>query len=114
MTGPRRPGVVLEFGAQVFGLDIDGARPIFRRIRGLDQIIPQMFVPGIEIHFSNGTVEVLNLDGLILIINGLSYKELVRATAIPFAYDRPDNIHRRIRLICSRSIQLPMSASRNM
>ena len=100
-TGPRRSGVVLELAAQVFGLDIDGARPIFRRIGGLDQIVPQMFVPRIEIHFSNSAVEILNLDGLILIIDGHHFKELVGTAPIPFAYDRPDNIHRRLRLLCS-------------
>ena len=113
-TGPRRSGVVLELAAQVFGLDIDGARPVFRRIRGLDQIVPQMFVPRIEIHFSNSAVEILNLDGLILSIDGHHFKELVGTASIPFAYDRPDNIHRRLRLLCSAAIQLPMSPSRNM
>ena len=104
---------------QVFGFHIDGPRPVLRRIRRVDEFVQQLLVPGVEIHFGDGPVEVLNFNGLVLVVDRDHFKELVGTAAIPLPNDRPDSVHHCLRLLCSsirlpNTIQLPMSHSRNM
>src|SRR3984957_1014008 len=73
--GPNAARGVLEFAIQVFCFHIDGARPVLRRIGGIDEFIEQLLVPRIEFHFGDGTVEVLNFDGLVLIVDRDHFKE---------------------------------------
>ena len=70
MARPGGASVVLEFPVQILGFHIDGAGPIFRSVRHVDELVEQLFVPGIEFDFSDGPVEILYLDGLILVIDG--------------------------------------------
>jgi hypothetical protein len=79
----RPAGVVLEFAIQVFGFDIHRARPVFRCIGRIDELVEQLLVPGIEFHFGHGAVEVLNFDGLILVVDRDHFKELVGTASIP-------------------------------
>ena len=60
-----------------------------------------MLIPTIEIHFRNGAVEVLNFDRLVLMIDRHDLEEFVGTAPVPLAYDRPDYVHRRPRLLCS-------------
>ena len=73
-SGPKTARIVLELAVQVFGLYIHRARPILRRIRRIDEFVEQLFVPGIEFHFRDGAIEVLNFNGLILVVNRDHFK----------------------------------------
>src|ERR1700722_19691099 len=114
--GPQRARIVLELTIKVFGFHVHRARPVFRCIGRVDEFVEQLFGPGIEFHFSDGTVEILNFDGLVVVVDRDHFKELVGTASIPLTYDRPDCVHRRLPSPSAMldSIQLRMSDSRNM
>ena len=98
-----RPGaahVILELSIQVLGLHIDCARPVFGSVGGIDELVEQLLVPGVELNLRDRAVEVLNFDGLIVVVDGDNFKELVSPAAIPLTYDRLDDDSSRILLHC--------------
>src|ERR1700722_4183521 len=87
---------ILELTIEVLGFHVHGARPVLRRIGGVDEFVQQLFVPRIEFHFGDGTVEILYFYGLVVVVDRNHFKELVGSASIPLTYDRPDCVHRRL------------------
>src|ERR1700691_5264575 len=113
MARPDRAHVVLELAVQILGFHIDGARPIFRSICHVDEFVEQLFIPGIEFDFGDGPVEILDFDGLILVVDGDHFEELVGIAAIPLTYDRLHKVHGPSPSAMLESIELSMNPSRN-
>ena len=62
----------------------------------------QLFLPSLELDFSDGAVEVLDLDGLVVVVDRDHLEELVGTAAIPLTYDRLYCVHGRLRPLCSQ------------
>src|ERR1700733_5049443 len=92
-SGPKGARVVLELAIQVFGFHTPGPRPVLRRISRIDELVQQLLIPRVEFHFGDGTIEVLNFYGLVLVIDGDDLKEFVGAAPVPLPNDRPDSVH---------------------
>src|ERR1700689_1408569 len=111
MGRPDRARVVFELPVQILGLD--GARPIPRSVSHVEEFVEQLFVPGIEFDFGDGPVEILDFDGLILVVDGDHFEELVGIAAIPLTYDRLHKVHGPSPSAMLKAIELSINPSRN-
>ena len=68
----------------VFGLDVDGTRPVFRRFRDSDLVVE----PVLELDLLDGAVEVLDLDRAIVRIDCDDFESLAAGPTVPIADDR--------------------------
>src|SRR5450631_746773 len=81
-------------------IDVDRAAPVLRRLARFERAVLPLRVPVLALQFLDGAVEVLDLDGAVVLVVGDHLEERAAGFAIPVADIRLRNVHGTFLLQC--------------
>src|SRR5207302_11201159 len=88
--------VRLGAGARlVRGPDVDRAAPVLRSFGGLEPTVFPLSVPVLDVHLLDSAVEILDLDGAVIVVECNDFEQRTAVQAIPVADSRLRSRHRR-------------------